>query len=80
MTVLQVTSQTDGEGSLRLDVGVPNVTVRATLVVESAGPPKTEEERHREWEQFVRRTAGSITDPKFRRHPQGEFPKREPLR
>ncbi len=77
MTVLQLTSHTDGEGALRLEVGVPNATVRATLVVETGEPAKTDEERRLEWEQFVRRTAGSITDPKFRRHPQGEFPKRE---
>jgi hypothetical protein len=80
MTVLHVTSQTDGKGALRLEVGVPNAKVRATLEVESAGSPGTDEERRREWEQFVRRTAGSITDPKFRRHPQGEFPKRERVR
>jgi hypothetical protein len=80
MTVLQLTSQTDADGSLRLEVGVPNVAVRATLVVDAAEPAKTDEERHQDWEQFVRRTAGSITDPKFRRHPQGEFPKREPAR
>jgi hypothetical protein len=77
MTVLQVTSQTDADGSLRLEVGVPNATVRATLVVEGSVPPKPDDERKREWEQFVRRTAGSIADPNFRRHPQGDFPKRE---
>jgi hypothetical protein len=78
MTVLQLTSQTDGKGSLRLDVGVPNATVRATLVVESAETSQTEEQRRLDWEQFVRRTAGSIPDPNFRRHPQSDFPTREP--
>ena len=80
MTVLRVNSQTDGNGALRLEVGVPNAKVRATLEVESAESPRTQEDRRREWEQFVQRTAGSITDPKFRRHPQGEFPKRNPAR
>ena len=65
MAVLQIASQTDGDGALRLEVGVPNATVRATLVVETT--PQSDEERRRDWEQFIRRTAGSIKDPKFRR-------------
>ena len=31
------------------------------------------------WRQFIERTAGSITDPTFVRHPQGEFEERDPL-
>ena len=76
MTVLQITSQTDGNGALRLEVGVPNATVRATLEVEPTESPLADEQRKKEWEEFVHRTAGSIADPKFRRHPQGEFPRR----
>ena len=32
-----------------------------------------------EWQEFIRRTAGSITDPTFERPPQGELEQREPL-
>jgi hypothetical protein len=32
-----------------------------------------------EWEQFVMDTAGSITDPSFVRHEQGEYEEREEL-
>jgi len=76
MTVLQLTSQTDGDGALRLEIGVPNAKVRATVIVESTQTTMTDEERRLDWEKFVRQTAGSITDPKFRRHAQGEFPTR----
>lgn len=31
------------------------------------------------WLQFIERTAGSITDPTFERHPQGELEERESL-
>lgn len=31
------------------------------------------------WLRFIEETAGSITDPTFMRHPQGEFEEREPL-
>jgi hypothetical protein len=32
-----------------------------------------------EWERFVDRTAGAITDPTFVRHPQGEYEERDEL-
>jgi hypothetical protein len=32
-----------------------------------------------EWHRFIESTAGSITDPTFVRHPQGELEKRDPL-
>jgi antitoxin FitA len=32
-----------------------------------------------EWEAFIRSTAGSIADPTFVRHPQGEYEQREVL-
>jgi hypothetical protein len=31
------------------------------------------------WRQFIEKTAGSITDPTFERHSQGEFEEREQL-
>jgi len=31
------------------------------------------------WRRFIERTAGSITDPTFVRHPQGDFEEREML-
>jgi hypothetical protein len=31
------------------------------------------------WLKFIEKTAGSITDPTFMRHPQGEVEEREPL-
>jgi hypothetical protein len=40
-----------------------------------AGPPMDRES----WLRFIERTAGSITDPTFLRHPQGKLEEREPL-
>jgi hypothetical protein len=31
------------------------------------------------WRRFIEKTAGSITDPTFVRHPQGELEERDPL-
>ena len=39
----------------------------------ASSPPKTSEE----WHKFIADTAGSITDPTFVRHPQGELEKGE---
>ncbi len=40
-----------------------------------ASPPMTQEE----WRNFVLTTAGSITDPSFVRHEQGQYERREEL-
>lgn len=39
------------------------------------GPPMDRES----WLRFIERTAGSISDPSFERHPQGEVEERDPL-
>jgi hypothetical protein len=74
MTVLNITSRTDDSGEVRLNLGVPNSEVTITVNIPDGSTPTRIKE---EWEQFVKRTAGSITDPAFRRHPQGAFPLRE---
>jgi hypothetical protein len=45
------------------------------LAVAVAPPAMTQEE----WRQFIVSTAGSIADPTFVRHPQGEYERRESL-
>lgn len=75
MSVLNIISRTDESGEVRLKLGVPNSEVNITVEIPDAPmKPKSKEE----WESFVKRTAGSIKDPAFRRYPQGEFPVREP--
>jgi hypothetical protein len=74
MTVLNITSRTNDAGEVHLQLGVPNSEVSITVEIQDAPRPARTKE---EWEVFVKRTAGSIADPSFRRHPQGEFPVRE---
>jgi hypothetical protein len=82
MTRIELTSRVDADGVLRLNVpigsGEANHDVR--VIVEGSAPtardaPLSQEE----WRRFVRRTAGSIQDPTFVRHSQGEYEKREEL-
>jgi hypothetical protein len=51
-----------------------NREVQVTIEPVSA-PLRTPEE----WRTFVLATAGSVTDPSFVRHPQGEYERREEL-
>jgi hypothetical protein len=78
MSTLQISSRTDDAGNIQLNLGVPNseVTITVELPDLPCGDPK---KRKQDWEDFVKRTQGSIKDPSFRRHPQGEYPKRESL-
>ncbi|MCL2647607.1 MAG: hypothetical protein FWD61_11470 [Phycisphaerales bacterium] len=78
MTVLHIQSKTDREGKLQVAVGVPDADVDLVVVVkqDSQENPKTDEE----WADAVLSLQGSIKDPSFRRHPQGDFPVRETLR
>jgi hypothetical protein len=75
MTVLNITSKTDESGEVRLNLGVPNSHV--TITVEIPDSPVRAKSKE-EWETFVKRTAGCIKDPAFKRYPQGDFPVREP--
>ena len=81
MTRKVIHSRVGPDGVLHLDVPLEtdeaNREVR--IIFEDAGPdthpPKTQED----WQDFIRRTAATITDPDFRRHEQGEFEQHEPI-
>jgi hypothetical protein len=73
---VEVMSKVGSDGVLRLAVPLPADAGRDVKVtVEPVPPPMTQEE----WQAFIRQTAGSITDPEFRRWEQGEPEERDPL-
>ena len=78
MTVLHLQSKTNHDGKVEVSTGIPDADVDLVVVVKDNVPesPATDEE----WAKNVLSLQGSITDPTFKRHPQGDFPKREPLR
>ena len=71
-------SKIGGDGVLHLDlpVGVKDADREVQVTVELMPPAPMSQE---EWRAFITRTAGSITDPLFRRWEQGEYEEREPL-
>jgi hypothetical protein len=77
----ELTAQVGADGVLTLTVPLgredANKTVRVVVeTVETPAGPITDPD---EWHRFVERVAGSITDPTFMRHPQGEYEQREEL-
>ena len=67
----------DGVLHLALPVGVEEADKEVLITVELATPKKVMTQE--EWEAWVDLTAGSITDPTFIRHPQGEYEERDSL-
>jgi len=83
MTHIELRTKVGPDGVLRLSVpvGMAEANREVKVVVESVEPAikKASEMTQEEWRQFIAETAGSITDPTFRRHEQGEFEERDPL-
>ena len=77
--VVQLRVGSDGVLHIDIPMGkeVADREVQVTIDPVGVGPsPMTQEE----WRQFVMETAGTITDPSFIRHEQGEYEQREDLR
>jgi hypothetical protein len=76
-TQIQLKSKVGADGMLNLKVavGAQDANKEVIVTVQSASVEMTREQ----WLEFVRETAGSINDPTFFRHDQGEFEKREEL-
>ena len=77
---LVVQSRVGSDGILHIDIPmakeVAGREVQVTIDPVQSGPFAMTQE---EWRQFVIETAGSITDPSFVRHEQGEYEQREEL-
>jgi hypothetical protein len=66
----------DGILQLSVPIGKADAYREVQVTIDPAGPPPMTQE---EWRNFVRTTGGSITDPSFLRHGQGEYERREEL-
>lgn len=77
MAPIHLKAKVGPDGVLHLDVpvGADGANHDVEVTVTPARPAMTREE----WHRFVAETAGSITDPTFRRHEQGEFEERDSL-
>ncbi len=80
MTRMVVNSKVGPDGILRVTVPLgadeANREVQVTIEATAAAAQRMTQEQ---WRQFILSTAGSITDPTFVRHPQGEYEERDPL-
>lgn len=86
MNVIRLTATSGPDGVLRLEVPVGSegefeVAVVVAPKPAAGGPaPATKTPEELGWPPgYFENTFGSIDDPAFKRYPQGEFEKREPL-
>lgn len=77
MTTIEVKSRVDATGVLNLSI--PLGTAEANREVRVIVQPLDDVMSDEQWQRFVHETAGSIPDPTFQRHPQGEFEQRDEL-
>ena len=77
MTSIEVKSKVDASGVLNLSI--PLGAAEANREVRVTVEPLDEVMSDERWRKFVNETAGSIPDPTFQRHPQGEFERRDEL-
>jgi hypothetical protein len=66
----------DGILHLTVPLGTSAADRELQVTMEPVGPSQMTQE---EWCNFVSATAGSITDPSFVRHEQGDYERREEL-
>lgn len=78
MNRIVLRSRVGVDGVLHLDVpvGEGDADREVQVTIEPFSPPPMTQQ---EWQDFVRSTAGSITDPSFTRPEQGEYEQREEL-
>ncbi len=69
----------DGVLHVTVPVGATEANREVQVTVEPVGPTGAKAMTQAEWRQFVMSTAGSIADPSFVRHEQGEYERREEL-
>ncbi len=79
MNRIVVTSKVGGDGVLHLTlpVGAEEAGKEVQITVEAITSKKVMTQE--EWEAWIDSTAGSIPDPTFMRHPQGELEERDPF-
>jgi hypothetical protein len=75
--VLRSRVDKDGFVTLRVPVGVADADREVVVTLEDASNESPQAMSREEWLEFIDRTAGSVTDPTFIRHPQGEFEERD---
>jgi len=79
MTPIQLRSRVGADGVLTLNVpvGISEANREVRITVEAVEPSSAKPALSGEqWKQFIEETAGSITDPTFKRPEQGEYEER----
>lgn len=78
MQTIQTKLRTGPDGMLMLRVpsGMADTIVHVIVVLQPVGDGPGRVVEAEAWRRFVAETSGSIEDPTFMRHPQGEYERR----
>lgn len=66
----------DGALDLHVNLGPAQANREVKIVVQPLEPKRAEQMTQEEWQAFVKEISGSIPDPTFFRHEQGEYEER----
>jgi hypothetical protein len=77
MSRIEVESTVGPDGVLAL--AIPIGPAEANLPVKIVVEPLAKANKQENWLRFIKETAGSISDPTFKRQPQGDYEKREAM-
>ena len=73
----ELTAQVGADGVLTIALDPEDANKIVHVVVETVEKAAGATMSQEEWKRWVERTAESITDPTFIRHPQGEYEQRD---
>ncbi len=79
MTHIEVKSRVGSDGILKfaIPVGISEANREVKITVEPLGPVTQQPQfAADDWKQSIEELAGSISDPTFKRHEQGEYEQR----
>ncbi len=79
MTRIIVNSKVGADGVLRVTIplGAGDANRDVQVTIEAASPPSAVPRTPEQWRHFVLSTAGSVADPTFVRHEQGDYERHE---
>ena len=79
MTRIELKSRVGSDGVLTVKVPLGPQDANQDVLITVQPAPASSQANGADWKRFIDQTAGSISDPTFQRHDQGQYEKRESL-
>jgi len=79
MVTFKTRSKIAADGTVTVPVSVEDAGLEVDVTISPVRGKMAADMSKEEWQEFIRLTAGSITDPTFQRPLQGDYEIRDPL-